>query len=115
MEAHGLLIDYEWCSGCHTCEVACQMEHKLPKEQFGIKISEVGTWEYAPEKWQYAYVPIPTDQCDLCASRVSEGKEPSCVHHCQSKCMTYGPVSKLAEKLAEKPKQALFCPVGNNE
>ena len=24
--AKGILVDYEWCSGCHTCEMACTVE-----------------------------------------------------------------------------------------
>ena len=68
MTAYGLLIDYEWCTGCHTCE------------------------------------------CDLCAERVGKGKVPTCVHHCQAKCIEYGPVDELAAKLAEKPKQSIFRP-----
>lgn len=106
---YGLLVDYEWCTGCHTCEVACQMEHGLPTDQWGIKISEVGIWEYAPKTWQYAYLPVPTDQCDLCADRVSKGKLPTCVHHCQAKCLSYGKLEDLAKELAKKPKQTLFA------
>ena len=30
MAREGLLIDYEFCTGCHTCEIACQMEHGFP-------------------------------------------------------------------------------------
>ena len=52
MGAKGLLVDYEWCSGCHTCEVACQLEHGYPSDQWGIKVHEVGPWEYAPKTWQ---------------------------------------------------------------
>jgi serine/threonine protein kinase len=29
MARYGLLIDYEYCTGCHSCEVACQMEHAV--------------------------------------------------------------------------------------
>ena len=54
MGAKGLLVDYEWCSGCHTCEVACQLEHGYPSDQWGIKVHEVGPWEYAPKTWQYS-------------------------------------------------------------
>ena len=79
MGAKGLLVDYEWCSGCHTCEVACQLEHGYPSDQWGIKVHEVGPWEYAPKTWQYSYLPAPTDQCDLCADRVAKGHEPTCV------------------------------------
>ncbi len=108
MAEYGLLIDYDWCTGCHTCEVACQMEHSLPPDQWGIKLTEVGPWEYAPEKWQYAYMPVPTDQCDLCARRTAEGKLPTCVHHCQAQCIHYGPLDELAKKLPGKTKQTLF-------
>ena len=46
MGAKGLLVDYEWCSGCHTCEVACQLEHGYPGDQWGIKVHEVGCLLY---------------------------------------------------------------------
>ena len=108
MADYGILVDYEWCTGCHTCEVACQMEHDLPPEQFGIKVSELGPWEYAPDTWQYSYLPAPTDQCDFCAKRVAEGKLPTCVHHCQAECLKFGPIDKLVSELSTKRKQALF-------
>lgn len=109
MAKHGILIDYNWCTGCHSCEVACQMEHGLPVGQFGIKVAELGPWEYAPEKWQLSYVPMPTDQCTLCAGRVQKGKAPSCVQHCQARCLTYGTLEELTKNLADHPKQVLFA------
>lgn len=105
----GILIDYDWCTGCHTCEVACQMEHGLPVGQYGIKLAELGPWEYAQDNWQISYVPMPTDQCNLCASRVEKGKQPSCVQHCQAKCLSYGPLEELAKRLVDHPKQVLFA------
>jgi anaerobic dimethyl sulfoxide reductase subunit B (iron-sulfur subunit) len=109
VQGYGLLIDYDWCTGCHSCEVACQMERGLPVGQWGIKLAELGPWEYAPEVWQLSYVPLPTDQCNLCAARVALGKKPSCVQHCQAKCIEYGPVVELAKKLSDHPKQVLFA------
>ena len=109
MAEYGLLIDYEWCSGCHTCEVACQMEHELPTDQYGIKILDVGPWKYEAHNWVYGYMPFPTDQCDLCADRTSKGKLPTCVHHCQAACMKYGTLQELENELAKKPKQTLFA------
>ena len=114
--AYGLLIDYEWCTGCHTCEMACRKEHGLADEDFGIKIAEF-IWPINPEgldwqhadRWQYTYIPVPLDQCDLCAERTGRGELPTCVHHCQAKCMEYGDIETLAAKLAGKPKQTLFC------
>ena len=113
--AKGILIDYEWCTGCHSCEMACRKEHGLADTDYGIKIAGFiwprnnsdKDWQHIDE-WQYTYMPVPLDACDLCAERSKMGKLPSCVHHCQSKCMEFGEIADLAKKLAEKPKQTLF-------
>ena len=42
MAKYGLLVDAQWCSGCHSCEIACQMEHGLPVGQTGIKVVKIG-------------------------------------------------------------------------
>jgi len=42
MARNGLLIDTEYCTGCHSCEVACKNEHHIPRGQWGIKLTEVG-------------------------------------------------------------------------
>jgi Fe-S-cluster-containing dehydrogenase component len=110
MARYGLLIDYEFCSGCHTCEVACQMEHNLPVSQWGIKIAEIGPWQIEGDKWQYAYIPVPTELCDLCGERVAKGKQPTCVHHCQSAVMKFGPVEELAKEMENKSRMVLFAP-----
>jgi Fe-S-cluster-containing dehydrogenase component len=110
MARYGLLIDYEYCTGCHTCEVACQMEHNLPIGQWGIKLAEVGPWKIGDDKWQYAYIPVPTEQCNLCEERVSQDKQPTCVHHCQAAVMKFGPVSELAKEMEGKPRMVLFTP-----
>ena len=90
---YGILIDYEYCTNCHTCEVACKKVLDLPVGQYGINWNKI---------------PVPTDLCDLCAERTAEGRLPSCVHHCQSGIMYYGTLEELAAKLAEKPKMVLF-------
>ncbi len=108
MAPKGILIDYEWCSGCHTCEMACQVEHGFPIGQSGIVVNEIGPWEIGDRKWQYAYVPVFTDQCNLCAERTVKGKLPTCVHHCQAAIMKYGELDELVKDLKEKPKQVLF-------
>jgi Fe-S-cluster-containing dehydrogenase component len=107
---NALLINYEYCTGCHSCEVSCQMEHDLPVDRWGIKVQKVGPWEIAPDVYQYDNVPVPTDQCDLCAERVGKGKRPLCVKHCQSACMEFGPVDELAAKIDGNSKCVLFVP-----
>ncbi|MDR1359229.1 MAG: hypothetical protein LBJ48_07780 [Coriobacteriales bacterium] len=109
MAEYGILVDYEWCSGCHSCEVACQMEHGFEPDHFGIKIAELGPWQIAGKKWQHANIPLFSEQCDLCAARTTQGKLPTCVHHCQAACLSYGTLDALAAQLKEKPQQALVA------
>ena len=110
MEQYGLLVDYYYCTGCHTCEVVCKLDHGLSTEQYGIKLAEIGPWQIDDTKWQLYNIPIPTEQCDLCIDRVAKGKQPSCVHNCQAACMEFGPVSELSLKIQGKPRMMLFVP-----
>jgi len=111
MSGNGLLIDYEYCTGCHSCEVACKNEHGIPLGKWGIKLTEVGPWKVTDDKFEWNYIPVPTSLCDLCESRVGKGEKPTCVHHCLAKCMEYGPVEELAKKMAAKGKKmVMFVP-----
>lgn len=110
MAKYGLLIDYYYCTGCKSCEVACGIEHGIPVGQFGIKVHQNGPWEYAPDKWQLSYVPTPTDLCDLCAERVAQGKQPSCVHNCMADCMRYGTAEELLAYMGDATRQVIFFP-----
>lgn len=102
-----LAVDYGFCTGCHTCEVACQQTHDLPPDKFGIKLTQIGPDQITDRHWQYEFVPIPTDRCDRCAHRQAEGKPLSCVQHCQAGCLYYGTLDELADVIA-KPKVAIF-------
>ena len=42
---NGLLIDYEFCTGCQSCEVACQKEHGFEAGTWGIRVLDEGPWE----------------------------------------------------------------------
>jgi anaerobic dimethyl sulfoxide reductase subunit B (iron-sulfur subunit) len=107
MSKKALLVNYRWCTGCHSCELACQVKNGLPANQYGIKLNEVGPWEYAPKKWQYAYFPVLTDQCNLCSDRLAKNKLPSCVHHCQANCLQLLDVEEAAQIVAQNDKMLL--------
>lgn len=109
---YGLLLDYEFCTGCHSCEVACREEHGFPVGQYGIKIMEDGPRLLDEEKetYEWRYVAMPTSLCDLCAERVVQGKRPTCVHHCQAVVLNYGTVEELAAEMLRKPQMVLFLP-----
>jgi Fe-S-cluster-containing dehydrogenase component len=108
MPRNGLLIDYEYCTGCHTCEVACKQEHNYPAGKWGIKVTEYTLETF--NKVAIDYIPFPTDLCDLCATRTKDGQQPSCVKHCQSSCMVYGPVTELVKTMEKKAKTVIFAP-----
>lgn len=106
---YGLLIDYEFCTGCHTCEVACKQENELPVGVWGIRVIEVGPTPVGDRQMLY-YFPFPTDNCDLCAQRVEKGLQPSCVKHCLSGIMKFGTIEDLAKLMREKPRTVLWVP-----
>lgn len=111
--AKGILVDYEWCSGCHTCEMACAVElsHKdFPEGHCGVKIHEEGVYRIGEDVWTDINMPIFTDLCDKCEGRIAAGEaEPTCVKHCQARVLTFGELEELAKMLADKPKQVLYA------
>ena len=52
----GILVNYEYCTGCHSCEVACKKILNLPEGEFGIKLTEILPHAYegksGTEKWE---------------------------------------------------------------
>jgi len=108
MAKNGLLIEYEYCTGCHSCEVACKQEHSYPAGKWGIRVNEIIT--QGAEKLRIDYIPFPTEFCDLCAGRVAEGEQPTCVKHCQARCMYYGTLPALARAMEKKTRSVLFAP-----
>jgi Fe-S-cluster-containing dehydrogenase component len=108
----GILINYEYCTGCHSCEVACKKHLDLPAGEFGIKLTETGPYEYSgktgKERFEWTWLPVITKACDMCEDRVEKGKFPSCVQTCQAWCMYYGEVEDLAKKMDGESRCALF-------
>ena len=111
MERYGLFVNYDYCCGCHTCEVACQKEHGLAVGEFGVKVAQVGPFKVGETKQVvYDCFPVLTNLCDLCAERTGAGKLPTCVHHCQTGCLKYGPVEELAQLMVDGSKCAIISP-----
>lgn len=110
-----MLIDYEFCDGCHTCEMACKMELDLKEGQYGIQVFSAGPWKIEGKKYQYDFVPVPTDMCNFCVDRIAAGKTPSCQHHCQSLAIEVGPLEELTEKMQGKTKMVLYTPQASRQ
>ncbi len=108
--AKGILVNYDYCIGCHSCEIACKKHLGLAKGEFGMKVCEVGPYEYVngegngKDRWEWTFMPMLTKACTMCEDRVEKGKMPMCVQHCQGWCLEYGDVEGLAAKLGKDPK-----------
>ena len=107
---HGLLIDYEYCTGCHACEVACAQEYHRPKGiTKGIVVLEVEQ-NLSKRRAYLAYLPFPTEQCVLCPHLTEDGGAPACERVCMASCIKYGPIEELADELKKKPRMVLWAP-----
>ena len=106
MARYALLVDYDYCTGCHSCEVACQQEHDYPAGTNGVVVRE---YEYeVGGRVRIDYLPFFTQHCDLCKVRRGRGETPACVRHCQSRCMEFGPTAELAATMSDRANIAVF-------
>ena len=100
MKDSALIIDYKYCTGCHTCEVACKNEKRLPTGEWGIHLEDMGPIQLGG-RWRWDYHPIPTGLCDLCEDRRAKGEKASCVKHCLAQCMEIVPIAELPAALKQ--------------
>jgi Fe-S-cluster-containing dehydrogenase component len=105
----GLLIDYEYCTGCYACQVACAQEYQWPAGMGGIRLMEV-VQKLPNDKAYLTFLPFPTELCVLCTSRTKKGLQPTCVQHCMAACMKYGRIEDLAREMQKKPRMVLWAP-----
>lgn len=70
MSANGLFINYEFCTRCHSCEVACKKEHKLPKGQFGMRVLQDGPRQMLDGQMGVHLHPVPLAPVRPCALSV---------------------------------------------
>ncbi len=106
---YGLLIDYEYCTGCFTCQVACNQEHHHPAGQSGMHVFE-HVQPLPSGKPYLTYLPFPTEICVLCKPRIRKGLKPACAQHCMADVITFGRLEDLCEIMKKKPRMVLWAP-----
>jgi Fe-S-cluster-containing dehydrogenase component len=105
---YGILIDYEYCTGCYACQVACAQEHNWPAGMGGIRVQEI-VQNLPNDKHYLMFLPVLTELCVLCAARTKKNQKPSCVQTCMAACMKYGKIEDLAKEIT-KPRMVLWAP-----
>ena len=111
----GMLVDYEYCTGCHACEVACKQEHLIPAGKVGgVQVMEL-IHEFPGDKMYITYFPFFSKLCFFCAPRTKKGLPPACVQHCMAQCLTYGKLEELTKNIPRKRKTAIYTLSTNPE
>lgn len=105
-----MIVDYKYCTGCHSCEISCRAEHNIPPEEDGIKVFQFGP-KKLDDKFAWDYYAIPTDLCDLCEQRIEQDKKPLCALHCLANCIEVVPVEDVPSRMLELgDKVSVFMP-----
>ena len=83
MRRYGFYIDTANCSGCKTCQVACQDKNDLEPGLLWRKVLEIEGGEWANEKGVFTSYPFAYHislSCNHCS-------DPLCVHSCPTQAM----------------------------
>ena len=119
MAEYGLLIDYEYCTGCESCVVACKEEHGFPVGKWGIRVLDDGPWQKDDSGeggncFNWNKIPVPTDLCDLCADRVAGQGRPS-MCYCCTLCNECGRADEMKSKLGKRECFSCKALISDNE
>ena len=86
------------CMGCRYCMVSCPFD--IPKFEYFSSNPKI-------------------EKCNMCYSRLGEGKIPSCVENCPAEALMYGPrrdlISEARKRIIENPGQYIDHIYGEHE
>ena len=108
----GLVANLELCMGCFACEVVCKQEQDLPEGKKGMEVVTLGPYEVNGEL-AMDFVPIATDECDLCTSRTGAGDRPFCAEVCPTKALTLRKDGEILRLLHKKDRYHI-CKMGKS-
>ena len=105
-----MLVNFAFCTGCHSCEVSCRKEKGLPLDEWGIQVQQIGP-DKLGDVWEFDYVPVPSRLCDLCTDRRAEGNKALCELHCLANVIEILPAEQAAERMVQLgSKTSCFIP-----
>jgi len=96
MNEKTILVDLQRCIGCWTCSLACKVGNNLPDEEFWLTVRTEGSGEGIDRPagiWpnlHMSWIPIWSQSCVKCPSRIARGEKPYCVNSCPCDALTIG-------------------------
>lgn len=106
-ERQALLVDWDRCVGCFTCEVACKQEHGEKR----IHVNMLGPVHGKDGETRMEAIPLATQSCDLCQSRLARGEDPACVNACPTKALIITSIEDAITHIRSGQHQ--LCAVGS--
>jgi hypothetical protein len=105
----GLLIDCEYGTGCHTCQVACAQEYGWPAGMGGIRVNEIV--QQLPERKSLPDLPALSDRALHPVPAPHQERTPAGLRPAlHGGCMQYGRIEDLAREMTKKPGMVLWVP-----
>ena len=108
MSELGMLVNYEYCTGCQSCMVSCKNEKGWLDDPWGVEILSCGPYDLGNDAWEWDYIPAFTDRCDFCAERLARNEVPACQLHCLAACLEVGEIETLSQKMAHAKGKCLI-------
>ena len=99
-EQAGLIVDLDLCMGCFSCEVACKQELNLSGGRSGIQVITIGP-QNVNGSLAMDFIPITSDECNLCRTRRQRGKIPFCVEICPTQALGFYGEAGILSRLRE--------------
>jgi sulfur reductase FeS subunit len=83
-----LLVNLDRCIGCMACDIACKQNDLWINRSGNIHVKTLGPF-HVDGKLVMDCIPMVSDGCNFCATRLSNGKGPFCVEVCPTKALAF--------------------------
>jgi len=90
-----MLVNLERCIGCWSCAMACKIGNGLDDDKWWMTVRTLGSGEGIDRpagvypKLTMGWMPVWSKKCISCPERISEDREPYCVHSCPTKALLH--------------------------
>ncbi len=92
----GMLLDYEMCSGCYTCQTACRETNHYGYDEQWMQVIRRDPYFVDGKLRMYHLVAPSLDKCAQC---YENDPDTLCTKTCSSAALFVGPVDELISEM----------------